>query len=61
MFECVEAFVTNDGISVAQGDLVRAGHPIMKNRDWAFKPFAGPRFEIEQATQAPGEQRGAAK
>lgn len=58
MYECVEPFVTGDGISVAAGDLVRAGHPIMKNRDWAFKPFAGPRFEVEQATAAPGEKRG---
>lgn len=60
MYECVEAFVTADGISVAFGDLVRSGHPIMKNREWAFKPFSGPRFEVEQATSAPGERRGAA-
>jgi hypothetical protein len=60
MYECVDGFVTAEGVHVAVGDLVRAGHPIMKNRDWAFKPFSGPRFEIEQATSAPGEKRGAA-
>jgi hypothetical protein len=56
----VESFVdTEHGISVPEGEIVAAGHEIMKNRDWAFKPWDGPeRFgKVEQATAAPGEER----
>ena len=60
MYECVEGFVTTDGIGVAVGDLVDAGHPIMKNREWAFKPFAGPRFAVALAEKK-AEPKAAAK
>jgi hypothetical protein len=63
MYICIEGGVTNyDGeqVSVQAGDLVRAGHPILKGREWMFKP-AQPedyiRFDHEQATDAPGETR----
>lgn len=56
-----ESFVTTidgDQISVAAGDLVRAGHPMLKGRESLFKPAEGyVRFDVEQATAAPGEQR----
>lgn len=76
MYECIEGFVTNDGVSVAVGDLAEAGAAILKRHEWAFKPFDGARFKkdeekakpkrqaepkIEQATAAPGEKRGAKK
>jgi hypothetical protein len=44
---------------VKEGDLVRAGHPILKGRDWLFDPATDyVRFDVEQATSAPGEKRG---
>lgn len=57
-----ESFATTldgDIVSVSKGDLVRAGHPIMKGREDQFEPAEGyVRFDIEQATAAPGEVRG---
>jgi hypothetical protein len=56
---------------VAAGDMVAAGHPLLKGREDLFSEWGGPRFdvpktestqeetpEIEQATAAPGEKRG---
>jgi hypothetical protein len=64
MYIATESGVTQyDGeqLSITAGDLVRAGHPILKGREWMFKP-AQPsdyiRFDYEQATDAPGETRG---
>lgn len=38
-------------------DLVRAGHPLLEKYPDMFKP-ARVRFDVEQATAAPGERRG---
>lgn len=38
-------------------DLVRAGHPLLKQYPTMFKP-ARVRFDVEQATASPGEKRG---
>ena len=65
LYQATESAVTvfdGEQVSVVKGDLVRAGHPILKGRDWLFKPAEGyVRFDIEQATAAPGESRGAQK
>ena len=37
---------------------VRAGHPLLKAAPRAFKPMKLD-YEVEQATKAPGEKRGA--
>jgi len=37
---------------------VRAGHPILVGREHLFEPI-GAHYEVEQATNAPGERRGA--
>lgn len=60
MLQASESFVCADGTSVQKGDLVREGHEIV--RAHADK-FTLPRVrfevpEVEQATAAPGEQRG---
>jgi hypothetical protein len=58
--ESFVAVMDGDQVSVSQGDLVRAGHPLLKGRDDLFKPAEGyVRFDVEQATAAPGESRGA--
>ena len=47
-----------DVIGVVKGDLVRAGHPILKGRSEFFEPAEGyVKFEVEKATAAPGEKR----
>jgi hypothetical protein len=53
---------------IAAGELVRAGHPILKRREDLFEPVSSfGRFdtdsgdeqpEVEQATAAPDEKRG---
>lgn len=61
-YRAKEAFVTQfegDQVSVAAGELVRAGHPILKRREDLFEPVSDfGRFDVEQATAAPGEKRG---
>lgn len=61
-YRCKEAFgVMYEGeqITVPFGEIVRAGHPLMKGREWAFEPVESfGRFDVEQATAAPGEKRG---
>jgi hypothetical protein len=61
LYMAKESFVTQvDGetISVSKGDLVRAGHPLLKGREALFSPAEGyVRFDVEQATKAPGERR----
>ena len=37
---------------------VRAGHPILKGIEHLFEPITA-HYEVEQATAAPGERRGA--
>jgi hypothetical protein len=64
-YRAKEAFVTmynGDQTSVQAGELVRAGHPIMKRREDLFEPVSSfGRFDVEQATAAPGEKRGEKK
>lgn len=45
-------------LSVKEGDLVRAGHPLLALQpdDFELAPEAV-RFDIEQATARPGEER----
>ena len=61
LFQAVESFVVtvdNQIVSVKRGDLVRAGHPLLKGRENMFKVAEGyVRFDVEQATAAPGEKR----
>jgi hypothetical protein len=61
MYIAKEPFVTQfegEQISVGHNDLVRAGHPLLKGREDLFKPAEGYiRFDVEQATAAPGEKR----
>lgn len=63
LYQAKESFVTHlDGeqVAVAAGDLVRAGHPLLNGREDLFKPAEGwVRFDVEQATAAPGEKRDA--
>lgn len=60
-----ESFVTTiDGTpqQVSKGDLVHPDHPILRGRESLFAPAKGHvRFDVEQATAAPGEKRGAAE
>jgi hypothetical protein len=57
----IESFrivLDDEVIYVKKGDLVRAGHPLLKRRADLFKPAEGyVRFDVEQATVAPGEKR----
>ena len=44
---------------VAKGELVHKDHPLLKGRSDLFEPAENfGRFDIEQATAAPGEKRG---
>lgn len=46
-------------ITIPAGEVVRAGHPLLKGLEEHFEPVASfGRFDIEQATAAPGEKRG---
>lgn len=48
-------------IVLSAGEIVRAGHPIMKGRDEHFEPvenFGRWDREVEQTTSNPGESRG---
>jgi hypothetical protein len=54
----LESFTTPEFLTVMKGDLVRAGHPVMKNRERFFElAESHVRFDVEQATAAPGERR----
>jgi hypothetical protein len=74
-YRAKEGFVTmfdGDQEAVAAGTLVPAGHKILKGREDLFEPVTSlsrfdvdtadeekPEPEVEQATAAPGEKRGA--
>jgi hypothetical protein len=64
-YRAKESFGTmfkGEQISVAAGEFVRAGHPILKRREEHFEPVDNfGRFDVEQATAAPGEKRGESK
>ena len=50
--------VDGEIIGVDKGDLVRAGHKILKGRMDFFEPAEGyVKFDTEAATAAPGEKR----
>ena len=57
-----ESFVTmlnGEPQQVSAGDLVHPDHPILKGREELFQPARNHiRFDVEQATAAPGEKRG---
>lgn len=61
-YRAKESFVTvfeGEQLSVGAGELVRAGHPLLKRREELFSPVEDfGRFDVEQATAAPGEKRG---
>lgn len=61
-YRAKESFVTmydGEQTSVAAGEIVRAGHPLLKRREEHFEPVESfGRFDVEQATAAPGEKRG---
>jgi hypothetical protein len=65
LYEARESFVTmldGEQVAVSRGDLVRKGHPLLKGRDELFRPAEGYiRFDVEQATAAPGEKRGGSR
>jgi hypothetical protein len=68
-YKAKEGFVTQfkgEQISVAAGELVIAGHPLLKGRAELFEPASSlgrftERPEVEEATAAPGEKRGETK
>jgi hypothetical protein len=64
-YKAKEGFVTmydGEQVSVPAGEIVSAGHPILKRREDHFVPVESfGRFDsdgVEQATKAPGEKRG---
>lgn len=70
LYAAVESFVTHingEPYQVSAGDLFDSNDPILKGREELFKPSGtnhirrSPmwRPEVEQATAAPGEKRGA--
>lgn len=61
VYVAIESFSLNHGghpVAVNHGDTVREGHWLLKGREHLFK-LQTPRYEVEQATDAPGEKRGA--
>jgi hypothetical protein len=64
-YRAKESFVTvfdGEQVNVPAGEIVRAGHPILKRREDHFEPVKSfGRFDVEQATKEPGEKRGEKK
>lgn len=62
IFVARESFVCDlDGVPVTVSGgttRVREGHPLLKGREHLFEPLTV-HYEVEQATAAPGEKRGA--
>lgn len=61
LYTALETFTARDNgqiYNVQRGDLVRAGHPLLKGREHLFALAEDRvRFDIETATAAPGELR----
>jgi hypothetical protein len=61
LYTALESFsAREDGHSynVERGDLVRAGHPVLRGREHLFALAEDRvRFDVEQATARPGELR----
>jgi hypothetical protein len=63
-----DVYVATDGFAaeidgeryvVGKGELVRAGHPLIRAQPGFFRPAdTAVRYDVEQATAAPGELRG---
>jgi hypothetical protein len=46
-------------VRVAEGERVRYGHPLLRSHADMFKPVdEDVKYDVEQATAAPGERRG---
>jgi hypothetical protein len=62
LYQAKESFgiqLEGEQITVQAGDLVRSGHPILKQAPDLFEPAGSyVRFDVEQTTKAPGEKRG---
>lgn len=55
-FACL---IDGEEVRVAQGERVRAGHSLLKTHAENFKAVdVDIDYDVEQATQAPGERRG---
>jgi len=49
----------DEPLFVQKGELVHKSHPLLKGREELFEPADElTRFDVEQATSAPGEKRG---
>jgi hypothetical protein len=61
-FRANQGFVTafeGQPLFVAKGELVHKDHPLLKGRGGLFDPAENfGRFDVEQASAAPGEKRG---
>jgi hypothetical protein len=54
------AELDGERIIVNQGEKVRAGHPLLRAQGEYFEPVdTTVQYDVEQATAAPGEKRGA--
>jgi hypothetical protein len=57
--ESFATMVDDEPIFVRKGELAHADHPILKSHAELFEPAEDYiRFDVEQATAAPGETRG---
>jgi hypothetical protein len=57
--ESFASMVDGEPIFVRKGELAHADHPILKTHKDLFEPAENYiRFDVEQATAAPGEKRG---
>lgn len=46
-------------VTIHKGDRIREGHPYLRGREGLFsEEDTSVRFDVEQATAAPGEERG---
>lgn len=49
-------------VIIHKGERIREGHRFLKGREASFEEQSvDAKYEVEQATQAPGEKRGAEK
>ena len=64
-YEANQGFATTfegEPLFVQKGELVHKSHPLLKGREELFDPADRiTRFDVEQATAAPGEKRGRRK
>jgi hypothetical protein len=54
--------VDGERLFVTKGEKVRAGHPMLRTQGENFEPVdTTVHYDVEQATAAPGEKRGAVR